>query len=142
VKSPYEIIRHKESRLRELEAESGKLRLEIDALRLAAQLMMEEGDAKPETDELSAVGMARRILSDVGAPMSTNEIRTAIRARYGKDIPRNILSSDFFRNFRAKDRFFRKGPQPGTWALLAWPDDDSSVSFDDGELGLPLNGKP
>lgn len=125
MKNPLEVLRQKEAQLLALEAETGKLRHELEALRLAVKLMMEDGDQIESGRSLSNVEMTRRILSEVGHELRANEIRDLIKTKFGKEVKRSDLTSDIYRNFRAKERFFRKGSMEATFALLAWPENEA-----------------
>jgi len=124
MKNPYEILRQKESEL-------SRLQREVDALRIAINLLAEETDrtAAQKTEEPSQAEMIRLVLSDAAHPLHVTDIAAAIQKKYNKTFKPPYITSTIYRYLKKK-KFFRKEQKPNTFGLVEWL------------VTEPLNGAP
>jgi hypothetical protein len=121
--------------LRQKEADLARLQTEVQALRIASDLLADaRSDRKTEVsptdnrraDSNSSGGtsqseMIQAVLSEANKPMKLADIAAGIRVKFNKEVKENNLSSLIYRNIKSPQPIFRKEPQPNTFALVGWP---------------------
>lgn len=96
---------------------------QVEALRVAAQLMSEEqklvgGAAESETP--TQPEMIRAVLSEKGEPMHVSKISEAIRKKYSKKLKPLYLTSIIYRLMKKGKLFYKVSDKPGTFGLIEW----------------------
>jgi len=116
MKNIYDLLRQKEEQLQ-------LLARQVEALRVAAQLMAaEERLLHTPTDEKSPSQpqMVREVLREKGQPMHVSKIADAIKNKYGKRFKPNYLTPVIYRNMKAGKLFFKVEGKPNTFGLREW----------------------
>lgn len=129
MKNIYDLLRQKEDQLRLL----GK---QVEALRVAAQLISEEDrlmDRSPGDTKLSQPQMVREVLREKGQPMHVAKIADAIKEKYGKKLKTNYLAPVIYRNMKIGKLFYKVEGKPNTFGLIEWQAGRSPA--------LPLEGQ-
>ncbi len=120
MKNILEVLRRKETELR-------RLQIEVDSLRVAACLVLEEKDEVNSERTVTQTDMIRSVLVDARAPLHVKDISEAIKKTFGKEIkPGNIAPVVH----RQLGKLFVKMDRPNTFGLVEWP------------VSEPLNGSP
>lgn len=109
------------SLLRQKEEQLKLLTRQVEALRVAAELMVEEqklvgspaADSGPTQPE-----MIRAVIGENGKPMHLSKIAEAIRKKYNKRFKRLYLTSIIYRQMKKGKMFYRAAPS--TFGLIEW----------------------
>jgi regulator of replication initiation timing len=115
MKNIFDILREKERQLQSIQRE-------IEALKLSARLLAEEGETVPISNNgsITQPEMIRNVLSEKGEPMHVNEISEAIKKKYKKRLKTLYLTTVIYRQLKAGKNFNRAIGKPNTFGLLEW----------------------
>jgi len=110
------------SLLRQKEEQLQLLARQVEALRVAAQLIREEErllgkKAEPETP--SQPEMIRTVLVEYGKPMHVDQLSAAIKKKFRIKLKPLYLTSIIYRLMKAGRLFRKEGAN--TFGLLEWP---------------------
>lgn len=111
------------SLLRQKEEQLKLLARQVEALRVAAQLMAEEqklvgGVSESETP--TQPEMIRAVLAEKGEPMHVSKISEAVRKKYSKRLKPLYLTSIIYRLMKKGKLFYKVSDRPGTFGLIEW----------------------
>jgi len=111
------------SLLRQKEEQLKLLYKQVEALRVAAQLMAEEqklvsGGAESQTP--SQPEMVHTVLAEKGEPMHVAKIAEAIRRKYSKRLKPLYLTSIIYRLMKKGKLFYKVEGKPNTFGLIEW----------------------
>ncbi len=111
------------SLLRQKEEQLKLLFKQVEALRVAAQLMAEEqrlvGGAS-ESRTPSQPEMIHAVLFEKGEVMHIAKISDAIRKKYNKKLKPLYLTSIIYRLMKKGKLFYKVPDRPGTFGLIEW----------------------
>ncbi len=111
------------SLLRQKEEQLKLLYKQVEALRVAAQLMAEEqklvGSAS-ESRTPTQPEMVRAVLAEKGEPMHISKISEAIRKKYGKKLKPLYLTSIIYRLMKKGKLFYKVPDRAATYGLIEW----------------------
>jgi hypothetical protein len=111
------------SLLRQKEEQLKLLARQVDALRVAAQLMAEEQrlvGGLPESEAPTQPEMIRTVLAEKGDPMHISKISEAIRKKYNKRFKALYLTSIIYRAIKKGKLFYKVSERPSTYGLIEW----------------------
>lgn len=106
--------------LREKEQQLKLLTQQVDALRVAAHLVMDEPTATSESLTPTQPEMIRAVLAEKAEPMHVAKIGEAIRKKYNKKFKRLYLTSIIYRMLKKGKLFYKVADRPGTFGLIEW----------------------
>jgi hypothetical protein len=112
----YETLRHKEQQLKQLQQE-------VDALRLAAHLLAEDGEEAADAKNakiLSQPQMVRAVLIEAEQPLHVTKIVSAVKQKYGKKLKQAHLTALLYRYKKQGKLFYKHESKPNTFGLLEW----------------------
>lgn len=111
----HETLRQKEVQLKQLQAE-------VDALRLAAHLLAEDGEDATEakTGIVSQPQMVKAVLLEAGHPLHVTEIVAAIKKKFGRKLKQPHLTALLYRYKKNGKLFYKDDRRPNTFGLLEW----------------------
>ena len=116
MKNLYETLREKERLLAQVQRE-------IDALRLAAKLLVDDNEksSAPAADAAtpSQPMMIRDVLLDYGKPLHVTDIARAIKRKFNVKLKPLYVTAIIYRAIKG-EKFFRK-EGANTFGLLEWP---------------------
>jgi len=117
------------SLLRQKEEQLQLLAKQVEALRVAAQLVRQEQkllgkEEEPETP--SQPEMIRVVLTESGKAMHVSKISEAIRKKFKVKLKPLYLTSIIYRLMKAGRLFRKEGPN--TFGLLEWPHQEVNVA--------------
>lgn len=109
------------SLLRQKEEQLKLLARQVEALRVAAELMAEEqklvgGAAESVTP--TQPEMIRAVIQEHGKPMHLSKIAEAIRKKYNKKLKTLYLTSIIYRQIKKGKSFYKEAPS--TFGLIEW----------------------
>jgi hypothetical protein len=110
------------SLLRQKEEQLQLLARQVEALRVAAQLIREEEKLlgkKAEPEMPSQPEMIRTVLVEYGKPMHVDQLSVAIKKKFRIKLKPLYLTSIIYRLMKAGRLFRKEGPN--TFGLLEWP---------------------
>ncbi len=111
------------SLLRQKEEQLKLLTRQVDALRLAAQLMAEEqklvGGASQQSG-ITQLEMIRNVLAEKNEPMHVAKIADAIRRKYSKKLKPMYITSLIYRPMKKGKLFYKVQGVTGTFGLIEW----------------------
>lgn len=110
MKNIFEVLRHKELQLRQLQQE-------VDALRTAARLLEDEKDQPEASGKLSQSEMIKAVLKAHGSPMHVKDISKEIAQRFKKEMKPSYVAPVIHRML---GKWFVKADQPNTFGLTEW----------------------
>lgn len=116
MKNIYDLLRQKEEQLQ-------LLARQVEALRVAAQLIAAEEQLLNTTAEAKSPSqpqMVREVLKAKGQPMHVSKIADAIRDKYGNKLKPNYLAPIIYRNIKAGKLFYKVEGKPNTFGLIEW----------------------
>ncbi len=127
MKDVFSLLRQKEEQLQ-------LLARQVEALRVAAQLIREEEKllGKRDPDTPSQPEMIRAVLAAHGKPMHVSQISDAIRQKFNKKIKVAYLTAILYRTIKANRFFYKVKDKPNTFGLLSWQGNGSA------KLSVPL----
>ncbi|MBN2091659.1 hypothetical protein JW964_18740 [candidate division KSB1 bacterium] len=73
----------------------------------------------PHLKSMSQIDMVYNILQDTGTPMHVNDLITAIKRQFDRDLDKESLVSALTKRIKRHDRFTKTGPN--TFTLLTQP---------------------